>query len=234
MPPMGPMKFDKKVIARLLGYMKPFRFQLVLVIISIVISSIASVASSLFIKTLIDGYILPMVTNTGDKDFSDLPFEKRAALNFDAPDIHDHLLLEQDLRALLRGEDIPRRDYDFVNHRRAADRGVIRPHPIIIIEGIHVFARQEVRDLCDLRVFAELDPDVAILRRVKRDMEERGRDLDGITLQYLRTVKPMYERYIRNYKDCADIVVPTLIHSGVGAEMIYGYVMNHLNDKDKK
>ncbi|MGM9654172.1 MAG: uridine kinase [Butyricicoccaceae bacterium] len=168
------------------------------------------------------------------KDFSDLPFEKRAALNFDAPDIHDHLLLEQDLRALLRGEDIPRRDYDFVNHRRAAERGVIRPHPIIIIEGIHVFARQEVRDLCDLRVFAELDPDVAILRRVKRDMEERGRDLDGITLQYLRTVKPMYERYIRNYKDCADIVVPTLIHSGVGAEMIYGYVMNHLNDKENK
>ena len=165
------------------------------------------------------------------KDFSHLPFEKRAALNFDAPDIHDHALLEEDLRALLRGEDIPRRDYDFVNHRRAEDDGVTTPHPIVIIEGIHVFARPEVRDLCDLRVFAELDPDVAILRRVKRDMEERGRDLDGITLQYLRTVKPMYERYIRNYKDCVDIVVPTLSHSGVGAEMIYGYVMNHLNDK---
>lgn len=165
------------------------------------------------------------------KDFSHLPFEKRAALNFDAPDIHDHALLEEDLRTLLRGENIPRRDYDFVNHRRAEDDGVITPHPIVIIEGIHVFARPEVRDLCDLRVFAELDPDVAILRRVKRDMEERGRDLDGITLQYLRTVKPMYERYIRNYKDCVDIVVPTLIHSGIGAEMIYGYVMNHLNDK---
>lgn len=165
------------------------------------------------------------------KDFSHLSFEKRAALNFDAPDIHDHALLESDLRALLRGENIPRREYDFVNHRRAPDTGVIAPHPIVIVEGIHVFARPEVRDLCDLRVFAELDPDVAILRRVKRDMEERGRDLDGITLQYLRTVKPMYERYIRNYKDCADIVVPTLIHSGVGAEMIYYYVSNHLNDK---
>ena len=70
------------------------------------------------------------------KDFSDLPFEKRAALNFDAPDIHDHLLLEQDLRALLRGEDIPRRDYDFVNHRRAADRGVIHPH--LILSLIHI------------------------------------------------------------------------------------------------
>lgn len=165
------------------------------------------------------------------KDFSHLSFEKRAALNFDAPDIHDHALLESDLRALLRGENIPRREYDFVHHRRAPDTGVIAPHLIVIIEGIHVFARPEVRDLCDLRVFAELDPDVAILRRVKRDMEERGRDLDGITLQYLRTVKPMYERYIRNYKDCADIVVPTLIHSGVGAEMIYYYVSNHLNDK---
>lgn len=165
------------------------------------------------------------------KDFSHLPFEKRAAMNFDAPDIHDHALLESDLRALLRGEDIPRREYDFVNHCRAEAKGVIHPHPILIVEGIHVFARPEVRELCDLRVFAELDPDMAILRRVKRDMEERGRDLDGITLQYLRTVKPMYERYIRNYKECADIVVPTLIRSGVGAEMIYYYVSNHLNDK---
>ncbi len=166
------------------------------------------------------------------KDFSDLPFEKRAALNFDAPDIHDHALLEQDLRALLAGENIPCRDYDFVNHCRSDRQDVtIVPKPILIIEGIHVFARPEVRDLCDLKVFAELDPDVAILRRVKRDMEERGRDLDGITLQYLRTVKPMYERYIRNYKDCVDIVVPTLIHSGIGAEMIYGYVLNHMNDK---
>ena len=121
--------------------------------------------------------------------------------------------------------------YAVVDTEGTEDDGTISPHPIVIVEGIHVFARPEVRDLCDLKVFAELDPDVAILRRVKRDMEERGRDLDGITLQYLRTVKPMYERYIRNYKDCVDIVVPTLIHSGVGAEMIYGYVMNHLNDK---
>lgn len=123
------------------------------------------------------------------KDFPDLPFEKRAALNFDAPDIHDHALLEQDLRQLLSGHPAPR------------------------------------------RVYTELDPDVCILRRVKRDMEERGRDLDGITLQYLRTVKPMYERYIRNYRECADIVVPTLVHSGIGAEMIALYVENHLNDK---
>ncbi len=166
------------------------------------------------------------------KDFSDLPLEKRAALNFDAPDIHDHALLEEDLRALLRGENIPCRDYDFVTHCRADRTDVtLAPTPILIIEGIHIFARPEVRDLCDLKVFAELDPDVAILRRVKRDMEERGRDLDGITLQYLRTVKPMYERYIRNYKDCVDIVVPTLMYSNVGAEMIHGYVLNHMNDK---
>lgn len=165
------------------------------------------------------------------KDFPDLPFEKRAALNFDAPDIHDHALLEQDLRQLLSGHPAPRRVYDFVTHRRRPDDGLIQPHPILILEGIHIFARPEVRDLCDLRVYTELDPDVCILRRVKRDMEERGRDLDGITLQYLRTVKPMYERYIRNYRECADIVVPTLVHSGIGAEMIALYVENHMNDK---
>ena len=165
------------------------------------------------------------------KDFSDLPFEKRAALNFDAPDIHDHLLLEQDLRALLRGEDIPRRDYDFVNHRRAADRGVIHPHLIIIVEGIHVFARPEVRDLCDLRVFAELDPDVAILRRVKRDMEERGRDLDGITLQYLRTVKPMYERWIRGYIEFADLIVAGGGKNAKIADILAFYINNGMGTK---
>ena len=162
------------------------------------------------------------------KDFPDLPFEKRAAVNFDAPDIHDHALLESDLRLLAEGKPAPRRVYDFVTHRRKEDDGMIEPRPIVILEGIHVFARPEVREMCDLRVFTELDPDISVLRRVKRDMEERGRDLDGITLQYLRTVKPMYERYIRNYKEWADIVVPTLVHSGVGAEMIALYVEQQL------
>lgn len=164
------------------------------------------------------------------KDFPDLPFEKRAALNFDAPDIHDHALLESDLRRLMAGEPAPRRVYDFVTYRRAPDDGLVEPHPILIVEGIHIFARPEVRDMFDLRVFTELDPDVCILRRVRRDMEERGRDLDGITLQYLRTVKPMYERYIRNYKEWADIVVPTLVHSAVGADMIACYVEKQLSE----
>lgn len=162
------------------------------------------------------------------KDFPELPFEKRAALNFDAPDIHDHELLESDLLRLRAGKAAPRRTYDFVSYRRGPDDGRIEPHPVVILEGIHVFARREVRALCDLKVFTELDPDVCILRRVRRDMEERGRELDGITLQYLRTVKPMYERYIRNYKEWADIVVPTLVHSAVGAEMIVCYVERQL------
>lgn len=164
------------------------------------------------------------------RDFPELPFEKRKALNFDAPDIFEYDLLESDLRLLADGNPAPRRVYNFVTHRRDACDGVIEPRPIIILEGIHIFASKEIRSRCRLKVYVELDPDVCILRRLKRDVEERGRDIDGVTLQYLRSVKPMYERYIRNYREWADIVAPTLIHSGIAAEMIGDYVLKHIND----
>lgn len=164
------------------------------------------------------------------RDFPNLTFEKRKALNFDAPDIFEYDLLEHDLRLMAGGEPAPRRVYNFVTHRRDPDDGYIEPRPILILEGIHIFARPEIRELCRLKVYVELDPDVCVLRRLKRDVEERGRDIDGVTLQYLKTVKPMYERYIRNYREWADIVVPTLIHSGIGAEMISDYVLKHIND----
>ena len=164
------------------------------------------------------------------RDFPNLPFEKRKALNFDSPDIFEFDLLERDLALLSAGKPAPRRVYNFVTHRRDPDDGLLEPHPIVIVEGIHVFADEAVRDKCRLRVYVEMDPDVCILRRLKRDVEERGRDIDGVTLQYLKTVKPMYERYIRNYRDWADIVAPTLVHSGVAAEMIGDYVLKHMND----
>ena len=166
------------------------------------------------------------------RDFPNLPFEKRKALNFDAPDIFEFDLLENDLRLLSEGARAPRRVYNFVTHRRDPDSGFIEPTPILIVEGIHIFADERVRELCRLRVYVELDPDVCILRRLKRDVEERGRDIDGVTLQYLKTVKPMYERYIRNYREWANIVVPTLVHSGVAAEMIGDYVLKHMNDNN--
>ncbi|MEA5038403.1 MAG: uridine kinase [Clostridiaceae bacterium] len=165
------------------------------------------------------------------RDFPNLPFEKRKALNFDAPDIFEFDLLEHDLTLLAEGKPAPRRVYNFVTHRRDAEEGFIEPHPVVILEGIHIFASPAIRDLCRLKVYVELDPDVCVLRRLKRDVEERGRDIDGVTLQYLKTVKPMYERYIRNYREWADIVVPTLIHSGIAAEMIGDYVIKHIQDE---
>lgn len=164
------------------------------------------------------------------RDFPNLTFEKRRALNFDAPDIFEFSLLESDMKLLAAGRQAPRRIYNFVTYRRDPDEGFIDPRPIIILEGIHIFASPAIRDLCRLKVYVELDPDICVLRRLKRDVEERGRDIDGVTLQYLKTVKPMYERYIRNYREWADIVVPTLIHSGVAAEMIGDYVLKHIND----
>lgn len=164
------------------------------------------------------------------KDFPNLPFEKRANLNFDSPDIFEFEMLLEDVSRLQAGHSVPRRAYDYVTHRRAQPVGEIQPPRILILEGIHIFASAQVRDLCDLHIYVELDPDVCVLRRLKRDVEERGRDIDGVTLQYLKTVKPMYERYIRNYREFADIVVPTLQSSVMAAEMIAGYVKTKIEE----
>lgn len=141
------------------------------------------------------------------KDHSHLPFEDRKRINYDHPEIFDHDLLYDDLKALTEGRPILEKGYDFVQHRRSDPLTPIVPGNVIIFEGIHTFYDPRVRDLLDFKLFIKVDPDVCLLRRVQRDILERGRDIDGIAQQYLATVKPMYEQYIRNYAEHADIIV---------------------------
>ena len=141
------------------------------------------------------------------KDHSDLSFEQRERINYDEPGAFDHNSLLQDLLALRAGKAIAAKDYDYALHRRCDSGEIIQPAEVVLIEGIHVFFDEAVRNMMDFKIFVQVDPDICLLRRVSRDIRDRGRNIDGIYRQYLETVKPMYEKYIRNYVDYADIIV---------------------------
>lgn len=141
------------------------------------------------------------------KDHPDMCFEERERINYDEPDAFEHDALRDDLMRLRRGERITAKEYDYTNHRRCDPGVIIEPTDVVIIEGIHVFYDPEVRDLLDFKIYIQVDPDVCLLRRVKRDIRDRGRSVESVYRQYLETVKPMYEKYIRNYVEYADLIV---------------------------
>lgn len=141
------------------------------------------------------------------KDHPDMSFEDRVHINYDEPEAFEHEALRNDIFALREGRSITAKDYDYTEHRRC-DSGIeIQPADVVLIEGIHVFYDEAVRDLLDFKIYIQVDPDVCLLRRVKRDLRDRGRNIEGVYRQYLETVKPMYEKYIRNYVEYADLIV---------------------------
>ena len=141
------------------------------------------------------------------KDHPDMTFEERERINYDEPDAFEHDALRDDLLRLRRGERITEKDYDYSQHRRCDPGHIIEPADVVLIEGIHVFYDPEVRDLLDFKIYIQVDPDVCLLRRVKRDIRDRGRSIESVYRQYLETVKPMYEKHIRNYVEYADLIV---------------------------
>lgn len=145
------------------------------------------------------------------RDHSHLPLEERRRVNYDEPNVFEHDALYDDLRALRDGRAISRKGYDYVNHRRADPGDAIAPAEVVIIEGIHAFYDARARDLMQMRIFIQVDPDICLLRRFRRDISERGRDVESVANQYIETVKPMYEKHVRTYAAYADII---LAHGG--------------------
>ncbi len=141
------------------------------------------------------------------RDHPHLSFSEREKLNYDEPGIFEHDALLSDIQTLSSGRPIKRRAYDFANHRRADTDELIEPADALIIEGIHVFYDARVRAMMDFKIYIKVDPDICLLRRVQRDILERKRSVEGVAAQYLSTVKPMFDRWIRNYIDYADVIV---------------------------
>lgn len=151
---------------------------------------------------------------------SEMPFEKRSKLNYDHPHAFDTDLMIEDLKKLKQGLAINRPVYDFVNHTRSAETIPVMPKKVIIVEGILIFECKELRELLDIKVYVDTDADVRIIRRLMRDVKERGRDFDSVINQYLSTVKIMHEEFVEPSKKHADIIIPEGGYNHVAVAML--------------
>ena len=158
-----------------------------------------------------------------------IPFEERVKVNYDHPDSLETDLLVEHLKELKDGRAIECPVYDYSQHNRSNEIIKIEPRPIILVEGILLLADERIRDLLDIKVYVEADADERILRRIVRDVEERGRDLRGIISQYLTTVKPMHEQFVEPSKRRADVIIPEGGQNTVALEMLIERVRKHLN-----
>ena len=161
----------------------------------------------------------------------ELTYEERCLINYDEPAAFETDLMAWHLDALRHGEAVECPVYDYTVHNRSNEVVRIEPKPVIIVEGILIFADEELRDLMDIRIFVDTDADVRLCRRIKRDVNKRGRTLESVLTQYQQTVKPMHERYVEPSKKYANLVVPEGGKNYVALEMIIDRIQHHLNDQ---
>lgn len=154
------------------------------------------------------------------RDRSDLPFEERARLNYDHPDSLETKLLVRHIKDLLVGVPVHVPVYDFTAHRRTEDTILVEPAPIVLVDGILIFTKRKLRELMDIKVFVDTDSDVRFIRRLVRDMNERGRSLDSVVQQYLETVRPMHLKFVEPSRRYADVIIPGGGHNKVAMEMV--------------
>lgn len=154
------------------------------------------------------------------KPNDEMTYEQRCKLNYDHPNAFDTELMISDLTKLRGGQAIEHPVYSFSIHTRLPERKQMNPAKVIIVEGILVLENERLRELMDMKVFVDTDADVRILRRLLRDVKERGRDLNSVVMQYLETVKPMHDRFVEPSKRYADIIVPEGGMNAVAAGML--------------
>lgn len=159
----------------------------------------------------------------------ELPYEERCKLNYDHPNSFETSLLVEHLKALRAGSSVPVPVYDYTIHNRSKEIVMVSPAPVIIVEGILIFDDPDLCDLMDLKVFVDTDADVRILRRLVRDVKERGRTMDSVVSQYLTTVKPMHEQFVEPSKRKADLIVPEGGRNAVALDMLIKWVSSHIN-----
>ena len=164
-------------------------------------------------------------------DQTHLPLEERYKMNYDHPSSLDNELLYAHLKKLLKGESINKPVYDFDIYTRNEKTEVIVPKPIIIIEGILILENEKIRNLSDISLFVELDDDTRFIRRMLRDMKERGRSLESIISQYERTVKPMFHKYIKPTKRYADVIIPNDRKHDIAVDLIVTKIKQILGER---
>lgn len=154
------------------------------------------------------------------KDLSDLPLAQRAMFNFDHPDALDNELLITHLKELKAGRAIEMPVYDFKTHTRTKEVQRVEPSRVILVEGILIFADKQLRDLMDVKIYVDTDPDIRFIRRLQRDIAERGRTMESVIHQYLTTVRPMHQEFVGPSKRYADVIIPEGGFNEVAMEMV--------------
>ncbi|GEQ86100.1 uridine kinase [Patiriisocius marinistellae] len=162
------------------------------------------------------------------KETSHLTYNQRIAINFDHPNSIDFELLHQHLKLLRNGKSFEQPVYSFVEHNRTKETVTTHPKKVVIVEGILILTHPEIRDMFDIKVYVHADSDERLIRRLKRDIAERGRDIDEVLTRYQTTLKPMHQQFIEPTKEFADIIIPTNKYNTVAVDLIRTIIADRL------
>lgn len=160
------------------------------------------------VQSITDNSVAVLAQDAYYKDNKGLSFEERQKINYDHPNSIDFDLLLEQLKELKKGNEIQQPIYSYTTHSREEDYKVIHPKNVLIVEGILVFTNKELRDLCDIKIFVHTDSDERLIRRIRRDITERGRDIEEVLTRYTTTLKPMHIQFIEPTMKFADIIIP--------------------------
>ena len=165
-------------------------------------------------------------------DQSHMPFQERLKTNYDHPDAFDNALLIQQIDELASGKSIEKPTYDFVNHTRSSITEIIHPSDVLILEGLFVLEDEEIRKRLDMKIFIDTDADVRFIRRLKRDVRDRGRTIESVCDQYMNTVKVMHDAFVEPSKRKADIIIPEGSHNEVAMDLLFTKITSIINSKN--
>jgi uridine kinase len=164
-------------------------------------------------------------------DQSHLPLEQRDEINYDHPDSLDNTLLGEHLRTLKRWGAIEKPQYDFRTHTRKAERIRVEPAPVIVVEGILTLSIPVLRDAMDIKIFVDTDADIRLMRRIRRDLEQRGRSFSSVRAQYYKTVRPMHLAFVEPSKRFADVIIPEGGENRIAIDLVVGRIRHFLRER---
>lgn len=188
-----------------------------------------TIAKKVYENTSKHGTVTMIKIDDYYKVLDHLSMEERIKVNYDHPDAYDIELLSKHLNDLKNGKSIDKPIYDFVIHNRSKETEIVNPSNIIIIEGILTLAIEEIRELCDIKLYVDTPDDIRFIRRLKRDIEDRGRDVKSIVDQYLTTVRPMHISFVERSKTYADLIIPEGGKNNIAIDFIVTKILDIIN-----
>ena len=180
------------------------------------------------LENVSDEHVAYLQQDSYYRNLGDMPVELRHQINFDHPDALDNDLFANHVQALRCGDPIEMPVYDFASHSRKAETIRIAPKPILIVEGILIFVDAALRALMDIKIFVDTADDLRFIRRLQRDVSDRGRSVDSVIRQYLETVRPMHLQFVEPSKRFADVIIPEGGHNEVGIDLISGKIRSQI------